>query len=288
MSVSTSTASQPSAKIQRPLLRYHGSKWRIAPWIISYFPDHRIYVEPFGGGGSVLLRKQRSYGEVYNDLDREMVNLFKVVRDRGDELLRKVQLTPFSRDEFFQSYYKSSDPIEQARRTLVRCGMGFGSSAIQTEETTGFRGSATRKGTHPGIDWIKQNANIPKIINRLQGVIIENKDAFELIKYHDSPNTLFYVDPPYVHSSRKLIAGKKSVYRHEMTDEDHIRLAEILNSVSGMVLLSGYHTELYRDLYSTWFRTERTTRAELSKIRTEVLWMRNLRPRQTELFQNES
>src|SRR5690606_6837914 len=97
----------------RPIIRYHGGKWRIAPWIISHFPEHRVYVEPFGGGGSVLLRKPRSYAEVYNDLDGEIVNLFRVARDCGDELIRSVELTPFARDEFMLAYEETEDPIEQ-------------------------------------------------------------------------------------------------------------------------------------------------------------------------------
>lgn len=101
----------------------------LAPRIIEHFPEHRCYVEPFGGGGSVLLRKPRSYAEVYNDLDGEIVNLFTVARDRGDELVRLLELTPFSRDEFQQSYEPTDDPLEQARRTIARSFMGFGSNA---------------------------------------------------------------------------------------------------------------------------------------------------------------
>ena len=103
----------------RPLVRYHGGKWMLAPWIIAHFPPHRTYVEPFGGGGSVLLRKTRSYAEVYNDLGGEIVNLFRVARARGEELARLVELTPFARAEFAESYEPAEDELEEARRLIA-------------------------------------------------------------------------------------------------------------------------------------------------------------------------
>lgn len=259
----------------RPLLRYHGGKWRLAPWIISHMPKHRVYVESFGGGGSVLIRKDPSYAEIYNDLDGEIVNLFRVARDRGAELVDKIRLTPFARDEFMESYEPSGDPMEQARRTMVRCGMGFGSSAMNTSNKTGFRGSATRSGTHPGTDWKNQPKNLSKIITRLQGVVIENKDALELIQYHDAATTLHYVDPPYVHESRTWQGGKEA-YRHEMDDDQHRQLAAVLNDVKGMVILSGYPTPLYEELFAGWIRVEREAMADKAAARTEVLWLRNV------------
>lgn len=263
----------------RPILRYHGGKWRIAPWIIGFMPEHRTYVEPFGGGGSVLMRKPRCYAEVYNDLDGEIVNLFRVARDHGAELVRRVELTPFARDEFNISYTPDADPVEQARRTMVRASMGFGSSGINPRNKTGFRGSATRTGTHPGTDWGNHPINLMRVVSRLRGVVIENKDAVEVMLYHDSPTTLHYVDPPYVHDSRTWNSGK-GAYKHEMTDDDHRRLAECLNSLQGMVILSGYHSDLYDELYSEWDRAECAAHAEKAVDRTEVVWMRNVnRPR---------
>ncbi len=259
----------------RPIVRYHGGKWRLAPWIISHFPPHRVYVEPFGGGGSVLLRKPRSYAEVYNDLDDEIVNLFRVVRDRGEEFARRIEETPFSREEFNLSYSPCDDPVEQARRTMVRCGMGFGSSAMNTANKTGFRGSATRSGTHPGTDWANQPSNIKAVVQRLRGVVVENRDALELMRHHDAPTTLHYVDPPYVAESRKWKGGKEA-YRYEMDDEDHRRLAECLNGLRGMVVLSGYPSALYDELFADWHRVERAAHADGAAQRTEVLWLRNV------------
>jgi len=141
---------QTSSAPKRPLLRYHGGKWLLAPWIISNFPAHRVYVEAFGGAGSVLLRKERAYGEIYNDLDNEIVNLFRVGRARGDELRRALELTPFSRVEYRLSFEVSDDPVEQARRTVTRSLMGFGSNALCRLVKSGFRANSNRSGTTPG------------------------------------------------------------------------------------------------------------------------------------------
>lgn len=121
----------------RPILRYHGGTWILAPWIISHFPAHRVYVEPFGGAASVLLRKERSYGEVYNDLDGEIVNLFRIVREQPRKLMRSLAWTPFSRDEYRAAFDISAEPLEMARRTIVRSFMGFGSNAINRAESPG-------------------------------------------------------------------------------------------------------------------------------------------------------
>jgi DNA adenine methylase len=252
----------------RPLLRYHGGKWRIAPWIIQHFPQHRIYVEPFGGAASVLLRKPRSYAEVYNDLDGEIVNLFRVVREQGEELCRLVALTPYARDEFKLSYEPTSDsdPLEQARRTLLRSWAGFGTSL---HKPTGFRSNSERNGSHPAMDWRNFPPALAAIVERLRGVVIENRDALEVIAQHDGPQTLHYCDPPYLPETR----DPGTDYRHEMTREDHVRLAEALHAVEGYVVLSGYHSALYDELYADWPRVERATLADGARPRVEVLWI---------------
>lgn len=265
----------------RPLVRYHGGKWKLAPWIISHFPPHRIYVEPFGGGASVLIRKPRSYAEIYNDLDGEMVNLFRVVRDRGEALCTALELTPFSRDEFLQSYEPAGDPVEQARRTVARSFMGFGSGGASGNKT-GFRNNATRSGTTPAGDWRKFPSCLPALIERLQGVTIENMDALELMKRMDTPQTLHYVDPPYVHSTRH--SGNpycKKGYKHEMNDAQHTELWACLCGLSGPVIVSGYHSPLYDELYGQWDRVEKSTHADGAGERTEVLWLHNI---QNDLF----
>lgn len=262
------------SRIRRPVLRYHGGKWKIAPWIIENFPGHRIYTEVFGGGGSVLLRKPRTYGEVYNDLDGEIVNLFRVIRDHDmrRRLVDALELTPFARDEFVGSYEPTDDPVEQARRTVVRSQMGFGSAAA-SGHSTGFRANSNRSGTTPAHDWANYPKGLAALGDRLTGVVIENKDAAEVIRQHDGMETLHYVDPPYVFSTRKT--GNpycRKGYRHEMTDEQHVQLAAVLHECTGMVVLSGYHSKLYDGLYRDWKRMEKAAHADGARDRTEVLW----------------
>ena len=249
---------------KRPILRWHGGKWILANWIIAHLPKHRIYVEPFGGGGSVLLRKPRSYAEIYNDLDGEVVNLFRVARDRGDELRRALELTPFARNEFVLSYTPTDDPVEQARRTVARSFMGFGSNSHS--KATGFRANSNRSAVH---DWRNYPDAFVAVIERLRGVCIENRDAVVVMQAHDGDETVHYVDPPYVMATR----GKGSDYRHEMTDTDHVALASELRKLRGAVVLSGYASQLYEDLYRDWQRIERTALADGARARTEVLWL---------------
>jgi len=268
---------QMEEKTTRPIVRYHGGKWILAPWIISHFPPHRCYVEPFGGGGSVLLRKSRSYAEVYNDLDSEIVNLFRVARDFGVELKKKLELTPFSRLEFVDSYQKSEDPIEQARKTIARAFMGFGSNAHNKK--TGFRSNSNRSGTTPAHDWKNYPEAFNAIIERLRGVVIENRKAWDVMMAHDEVTTLHYVDPPYVSATRN--AGDD--YRFEMADEDHRELALRLESLKGMVIVSGYPSPLYDEIFSKWERVEKRALADGARERVEVIWLRNV-PIQNDLW----
>jgi DNA adenine methylase len=250
----------------RPLLRWHGGKWILGPWIISHLPAHRVYVEPFGGAASVLLRKPRSYAEIYNDLDGEVVNLFQVARDRGDELLRALQLTPFSRHEFRLSYEPHVDPVEWARRTVARSFMGFGSNSHN--KATGFRANSNRSGTTPAHDWRNYPDSFVRVVERLRGVCIENRAAVDVMRAHDGPDTVHYVDPPYVPETRD--AGGD--YRYEMTIADHCDLAMCLHGLKGAVVLSGYRSDLYDNLYSDWRRVERSSLADGARPRVEVLW----------------
>lgn len=265
----------------RPLVRYHGGKWRLAPWIIGQFPSHRTYVEPFGGGGSILLRKPRSYAEVYNDLDGEMVNLFRVTRDRGADLVRAIALTPFSRADFKESYEPTADPVELARRTLIRAHMGFGTAASRTNsdgrpQSTGFRSATNRSGTTPATDWRNLPAVVASVIERMRGVVIENRDAGEIMERHDAPDALHYVDPPYVHSTRSARgAGSIHCYKFEMSDEQHRALAVRLVALKGAVIVSGYACALYEELFAGWDRIEKDTHGDGARDRTEVLWLRN-------------
>jgi DNA adenine methylase len=258
--------------ITRPALRYHGGKFRLAPWILQFFPSHRVYVEAFGGGASVLLRKERSHAEVYNDLDAEIVNLFRVVRDRGDELVRVVSLTPFARAEFANAYGPHADPIEQARRTVVRSFMGFGSAGA-SGQSTGFRANSSRSHTTPAHDWSNFPEALAVIVERMSGVVVENRDGLDCMRAHDAVSTLHYVDPPYVHSTRSLRTRAPS-YRHEMSDAEHRLLGAGLHQLRGSVVVSGYASSLYdRELFADWERFEREAHADGARDRTEVVWL---------------
>ncbi|NBB87719.1 MAG: DNA adenine methylase [Bacteroidetes bacterium] len=238
----------------RPVLRYHGGKWRLAPRIIQCFPPHRIYTEAYGGGASVLLRKPRTYSEAYNDLDECVVNLFRVLRcpQQKDELLRRLEATPYSRAEFEAAYEVSDDPVDEARRLIVRSHMGFGSASYNREHTTGFRSNASRSGTSPAHDWVSYRRHLGAFCARLQGVVIECREATEVIAQHDDPDALHYVDPPYVPSTRTRTRS----YVHEMTEADHEALAEVLHMIEGAVVLSGYRCDLYDTLYADWRRVD--------------------------------
>lgn len=255
---------QPS----RPVLRWHGGKWILAPWIISHFPDHKVYVEPFGGAASVLLRKPRSYAEIYNDLDDEVVNLFQVLRSGASERLTDLlRLTPFASDEFFSAYEKSKDPVERARRTIVRAFMGFGSNGVHRK--TGFRSNSNRSGTTPARDWLNYPDALGVTVERLRGVVVLNRDAKDVMRAHDGPETLHYVDPPYMAGTRDSGAD----YAHELSDEDHSNLLCFLKSLEGKVVLSGYPDPSYDLALEGWRRIERGALADGARERTEVLWM---------------
>lgn len=265
----------------RPALRWHGGKWLLAPWIIGHFPAHRIYVEPFGGAASVLLRKPRAYAEIYNDLDDEAVNLFTVLRDpaRADALARLLELTPFARREFEWAWEMADEPVERARRLIVRSFMGFGShahaDASKGAKTTGFRANSDRSGTTPALDWVNYPEALPALVARLQGVVIEQRPAAAVMAAHDGAETLHYVDPPYLPETRGQgnRYDVKHRYRHELTLDDHRTLLAQLRELAGMVVLSGYPSALYDDALPEWRRTERKALADGARERTEVLWI---------------
>ncbi len=263
--------------INRPVLRYHGGKWMLAPWIISHFPRHRVYTEVFGGAASVLLRKRRSFAEVYNDLAGDVVNLFRVLRDpvSAAALEQGLRLTPFAREEFKGAYEPAADPVERARRLVTRSFMGFGSASHNPAHSTGFRSNSNRSGTTAAHDWVSYPRAIAEFTDRLRGVVIENRPAAEVIRQHDGPTTLHYADPPYPHSTRKAKNPYcQKGYIHEMSDDDHRRLAEVLRSVRGMVVLSGYPCDLYDlELFPDWPRVDRPAMADGARPRIERLWL---------------
>ena len=266
-------------KPTRPVVRYHGSKWRLAPWIMSHFPEHRIYTEAFGGAAGVLIQKPRAYSEVYNDLDGDVVNLFEVLRHpvMRAQLVHDLVVTPYARAEFERAWEPAENPVERARRLVIRAMMGFGSAGA-TKGSTGFRIDTKREYETAQHTWVMYPDNLAAVGQRLTGVLIENSSAIEVLGAHDTPQTLHYVDPPYVFETRCRInkkAGSRG-YRHEMDADDHMKLLDELKRLSGMVVLSGYATELYDEALQGWER--RTTKARIAggrgtAMREEVVWM---------------
>lgn len=270
----------------RPLMRYHGGKWLLAPWIIEHFPPHKVYVEAFAGAASVLMRKPRSDVEILNDLDGRIIEVFQVLRDPdlALELENRLRLTPFSRGEFNGSFDlgDDADQVERVRCTLIRQMMGFGTSGL-VRNRTGFRASTHRNRNQDySWDWARYPDQVRAFYERLRGVTIEQEPALKLLDRHDQPDVLFYLDPPYVHSTRGHVrpkdeeGGVHNGYRYEMTDEDHRTLADRLHRCECMVVLSGYPSDLYRDLYGDWEFREKLSRIQNQRgadERTEGLWI---------------
>lgn len=254
--------------VPRPVLRWHGGKWRLAPWIIAQMPEHSVYTEAFGGAASVLLRKPRCKVEVYNDLDEEVVNLFRVLRSpRAAELVEAVRLTPWARLEFEDAYLVHSDPVDRARALVVRSFMGFGSNGHA--RSTGFRSRAHRQNTTPQQDWLRMPDALGAVVERFGGVVVEARDAFKVLQRYDDPAALHYVDPPYLPETR----DRGSDYRAELSSERHLELLELVCGLSGRVILSGYPHPVYDRALAGWRRLERAALADGGRLRTEVLWL---------------
>lgn len=231
-------------------------------------------MEPYGGAGSVLMQKARCFCEVYNDVDGAVVTLFKILRDPelSKKLVDNVVMTPYSREEFNQAKEPTDDPLETARRVLVRAAMGFGSTGA-TKDTTGFRIDSARKFATAAHTWRDYPKNIELFCRRLQGVIIENRDALRVIDDHDRPDTLFYVDPPYMPETRSK--GGRG-YKHELTEDDHQTLLEKILELEGMVVMSGYRCPLYDDFLKGWERHSKNSRVASNRgtrVATENIWL---------------
>lgn len=249
----------------KSVLKYPGAKNRLAYWICEYIPVHDVYLEPFAGSLAVLFNKQRCHIETVNDLDEEVTNFFRILRDRGNELERLITLTPFSRREYQSAYEFCDDDLERARRFAVKCWMGFGCGNLYQN---GFKSGQQKKSPNPARAWSKLPETLKLAVERLQGVQIENLPATELIRRYDTQDVFIYADPPYLHGTRK-----NYLYRHEMTDVEHVDLLNLLVKHPGKVLLSGYDNELYNDMLHGWNKAHKDTRAEGGRKRTETLWM---------------
>lgn len=255
----------------RPILRYHGGKYRIADWVLSFFPPHKVYVEPFGGAASVLLSKAPAPMEVYNDMDSRVVTLFRVLRDesKAAELARRLALTPFAREEYEGWCYADPvDDIDAAHQIVARGFMGQSSKGIW--QRSGLDTRVNPDGYCSRINALRATPDAClAAAKRLATVLIEHDDAIEVMRRHDRPDTLIYCDPPYLTPEGR---GTR-IYTHDFTQEDHRRLADALLSLQGMVILSGYPSDLYDELFAGWRRYERPHMADGGRERTEVLWL---------------
>lgn len=260
----------------RPILRWHGGKFRLADFIIQHFPPHLAYVEPYGGGASVLMAKEPAQAECYNDLDDACVNVLRVLRDpqSAARLRDLLELTPFARTEFRAAYEPTDDPIEAARRTIVLSFQGYGSDAVTRGYTTGFRAKFSNGRVLPSQAWASWTDAIPAFTSRLRGVLIEQADAMVVMTRLDQPTTLHYVDPPYLHETRSAKASKnRHGYRHEMSRKQHAELLRFLKSLQGYVIVSGYPSPLYDKALKGWQRVETPALADGARGRTEVIWL---------------
>lgn len=261
---------------RRPVVRYQGAKNRIAPWIISFFPDHKIYVEPYGGSAGVLMQKKRSNTEVYNDLSSELFTIFKVLRDKekAEELKRLLYLTPWSWEEYLEAHEHEGDEtdIERARKGIVRSFMGTGTGSLHCSHCGFFTRTNSKTLTcDAAMAWLTYRDAIPAFAERLQGVIIEHRDALRVIEIYDSEETLFYIDPPYV--AETWHSTDMNCYAGKIDDAGHENLLDILQNVKGYVILSGYDSDMYNERLKGWIKQKKTTLNQLNQYRSECIWI---------------
>lgn len=263
--------------VRRPPFRYHGGKWRIAPWIISHFGRHDIYVEPFAGSASVLMRKPRSALETINDQSGDVVTFFRMLREQRDALIDAIRYTPYALAEFEQAGEPTADPVEQARRFYVRAFMAIAGPTAQwrsswrRQKRLTKRADGSTKAMTPAAVSFARVENLYAVAERLRGVAIEQAPAAEIIERYDHPLALLYIDPPYPAASRT--AWKTTAYEHEMSDDDHRQLAEQLHAAESMVILSGYRCDLYDELFADWLSIDKRARINGKRSATETIWL---------------
>jgi DNA adenine methylase len=254
---------------------WYGGKFSHLDWLLPLLPACHHYCEPFAGSAAVLLNREPSPVETYNDLDGEVVNFFRVLRSRKEELIEAIGLTPFSREEFHlacQPMSGSMSDLERARRFFIRARQvrtGLAQKAslgrwanCKNTSRSGMSGVVSR--------WLGSVEGLPAIAERLLRVQLENRPALEVIDLYDAPGTLFYCDPPYPHESR----GDVQSYGFEMTDREHRDFAARLQVLQGKVAVSGYDCPLYDELFAGWRRHEAPVKQchSIKKPRQEVLW----------------
>ncbi|MFO1441703.1 DNA adenine methylase [Bacillus sp. Bva_UNVM-123] len=251
------------------ILNYPGSKWSLANWIISHMPEHHTYIEPYFGSGAVFFTKTPSPIETINDIDDNIYNLFKVVREAPEELARVIECTPYSRLEYDLTFENEApaDEVEKARRFLVQCwqGHGFRTNGYKVGWKNDVQG---RERAYALFNWYRLPQWVLQVQERLKMAQIEKRPGVEVIQRHNYKNVCIYADPPYLLETRTA-----KQYKHEMNDEDHIELLEALLQHKGPVLLSGYRNDLYDSYLKDWRKEETPALAEYGLKRKEVLWI---------------
>ena len=271
------------APLIKPILKYPGAKWRIASWIVSLFPPHLHYVEPYAGNAACFFTKAPARHEVLNDLNGSICTLFRVLRNRGEELAEAILLTPWCEEEYerVEKDWLHEDEVEHARRFLVRCWQAHGGTIYQV---SGWKHNGLNGHAYPVRLWRQLPERLLATVDRLRDAEIRTQPALDLIEYYNAPDVLLYVDPPYVLSTRA-----RKYYPFEMTDEEHIQMLDALIAHTGMVVLSGYAHPLYDERLRHWQRLTRPSVAEHGKLQTEVLWLnpQAFQRRQLSLFEEK-
>jgi DNA adenine methylase len=254
---------------------YYGGKNRLANDLIALMPPHDHYCEPFGGSLAVLFAKEPANIETVNDLNSDLVHFFRTLRDNPDPLIHALELTPYSREEFIYSWDITTDPIERARRFYVRVSMDISKAGRHCNRSwASNRTYVTGAASYTCKNWVSKIDGLPKIVQRLRNVQIENLPALKIIQKYDSASTFFYLDPPYLHSSRT----SKNDYIYEMNLSDHKAMIERLNSIKGLAMVSGYEDKAANQLFHGWHKhTFPARQVSMSKgngrIAQEVVWM---------------
>lgn len=259
---------------------WYGGKYSHLTWLLPLLsaPGITTYCEPFGGSAAVLLNRDPAPVEAYNDIDGDVVNFFRVLRDETDALVRAISLTPFAREEYALAcgpQRQDLPAIERARRFYVRARQTRTGLAQTASVGRWANCIGTSRSAMAGVvsRWVGGADRLEAIANRLAGVQIENRPALDMVETYDTPATLFYIDPPYLHATR----GDSKAYGYEMSDNAHQRLAAAVSMVAGLVAVSGYDSDVMRSSYPTpgWrvvFGQERTNHASKGR-RTECLWV---------------
>ena len=255
---------------------WYGGKFSHLDFILPHLPEDAVhFCDVFGGSAAILINRKPSLVETYNDLDSELVNFFEILRDHGDDLTKAISLTPFSREELVKACRFEPDlpSLERARRFYVRARQTrTGLAQTSSEGRWAHCVLTSRAGMAGAVSrWLGAIDGLPEIVQRLLRVQIENVPALELIERYDTEDTLFYLDPPYVHESR----NDSNAYGYEMTNEEHAELADMLHSIRGRAVVSGYRTTLYDGLFADWVRVDAPTKTCNSSKgqRQESLWL---------------